>query len=222
MSSMPNDDKLKIAVVTGQHPFDVPGFHAVFRSYANMDCYIQHMEDFVSDAAGVRDEYDAVVFYNFHQATPGNETDWWDESLKGALERLGDTDQGIFILHHAVLAFPQWSVWQEIVGVDGTSFEYYIGETLRIDVPNAEHPITNGLSSWEMKDETYKMAEPGDDSEVLLTTNHPKSLKSIAWTRQYKNARVLCLQSGHDNETFVVPEFRTVVERGIEWCAGRL
>jgi type 1 glutamine amidotransferase len=56
---------------------------------------------------------------------------------------------------------------------------------------------------------------------VLLTTDHPKSMKTLGWVRQHRNARVFCLQSGHDGVTWASPEFRTVLERGIRWCAGR-
>jgi len=73
-----------------------------------------------------------------------------------------------------------------------------------------------------MIDETYAMADAGVGSEILLTTTHPKSMTTLAWTRTYKNARVFCLESGHDNETFVNPLFQTVLARGIRWTARKL
>lgn len=221
-SSLDKGDQISVALVTGQHPFDVPGLHGAFRSLSNVDFYPQHIEDFTADAGQVRTEYDVVVFYHFNQATPGTEPGWWNEQMKTALEALGETNQGLLILHHAILAFLEWPFWQDVVGLTGTGFDYHIGETLRIDVSAPDHPITNGLESWEMVDETYEMADPTADCEILLTTDSPKSSRAIAWTRQYRNARVFCLQSGHDNETFTVPQFRTVLGRGIEWCAGRV
>ena len=58
--------KIKTAVVTGQHAFDVPGFHALFRSIPEIDFYLQDLENFARDAGNVRDAYEVVVFYNFH------------------------------------------------------------------------------------------------------------------------------------------------------------
>ncbi len=49
-----------------------------------------------------------------------------------------------------------------------------------------------------------------------------ESMKVLAWARQYKNARVFCCQSGHDNQVFADPNFRTVIARGIQWLAGRI
>ena len=38
------------------------------------------------------------------------------------------------------------------------------------------------MNTWEMADETYMMDEPGADSEILLTANHPRSIeRAIAW-----------------------------------------
>jgi type 1 glutamine amidotransferase len=57
---------------------------------------------------------------------------------------------------------------------------------------------------------------------VLLTADHPKSMKAIAWTRQHGQSRVFCFQSGHDNDTWENAGFRNVLERGILWCAQRV
>ena len=66
------------------------------------------------------------------------------------------------------------------------------------------------------------MEEPAVDSHILLTTDDPQSMKSIAWTRCYKKARVFCFQSGHDQRAYANPSFRLVIGRGIQWVAGRI
>jgi type 1 glutamine amidotransferase len=216
--------KIKTAVVTGRHPFDVPAFHTLFRSLPGIDFYPQHLEDFVTDAGKVRDWYDVVVFYNFHQETPGDVQGWYEKAAKESLERLGETRQGILLLHHALLAFKGSPLWSELTGVQERTFGFFMNQSLRVHVANAEHPITRGLSDWDMVDETYTMADamPVDGNTILLTVDHPQSMKTLAWTRQYRNARVFCWQSGHDGQTFANPHFRTVMARGIEWLAGQI
>lgn len=211
---------LRVAVVTGRHPFDVLGFHALFRSIPDADCYIQHMEDFAYSPPEVRAGYDVVVFYNMHTETPTGEGSYYDRPIKAALEPLGETAQGIFVLHHAILAFPEWPLWSEIVGIPDRRFSFYHDEHIHVEVANPDHPITQGLASWDMVDETYAMQDAGPGSEILLTTEHPRSMRTLAWTRRYKKARVFCLELGHDNQAFAHPIFRTLVSRGIRWCAG--
>ena len=208
--------KIKTAVVTGQHAFDVPGFHALFRSMPEIDFYLQDLENFAADAGKVRDQYDVVVFYNFHRETP-------DEGrIKETLEQLGGSQGGILVLHHAILAFPQWQLWSDLCGIQDRRFGVQAEQPVRVGIANPQHPTNQGLTAWEMVDEIYIMADAGEDSERLLTTDHPDSMKTLAWARQYKNARVFCCQSGHDNQVFADPNFRTVISQGIQWLAGRI
>ena len=171
----------------------------------------------------MRDGYDVVLFYFMPTEGPSDEgLGWYAGKPKTALTQLSKTGQGIVLLHHAILAYSQWSVWDQVVGIQERSFGYYHDQTVRTDVANPEHPITDALKAWEMVDETYTMNDAGEGSEILLTTDHPKSMKTIAWTRQHKNARVFCYAAGHDNQAWLDPNFRRVLDRGIQWAAGRI
>ena len=216
MGRLPNDDNtITAAVITGEHNFDVPGFQAAFRGMTDVDAFPQTLENFIADQGGVRDEYDVLVFYNFHRPAP-------DEQTAAALDSLGETSQGIVVLHHALLAFPEWPRWSRICGIDDRTFGYHMDQRVPIHVADPAHAITAGLADWEMPDETYTMSSADKDSRILLTTDHTLSMRTLAWTRQFGTARVFCFQSGHDNATFADPGFRTVLHRGIRWAAGAL
>ncbi len=213
---------LNVAVVTGRHPHEVRSFQHAISSIADAECYIQHMEDWIHTPKEERESYETVVFYNMHMDLPTENAHWCDRPLKQALEQLGDTKQGIFLLHHAILAFPKWSLWSKIVGIDDRRFEYYPDQTVKIEIVDPQHPITAGLQSWEMIDETYKINEPENGSQLLLSTNHIKSSNAIAWTRTYRNSRVFCFQSGHDHNAYENENFRLILARGIRWCAQKI
>ena len=229
----PDTGKVTTAVVTGEHPFNVPGFHNLFRTLPEIDPYPQHLDQFVADWGHVRTRYDVVLFFNFHLDTPPeNERGWWQGGTAEALEELAGTGQGIIVLHHAINAFPQWAFWSELVGKDRTvdPRQYdprtlSFGETLHIEIADAGHPITSGLSAFDLYGETWGPLPlfPDSTCRILLTTDHPKMvMKAMAWTHQFRNARVFCLQPGHNNDCFADPNFRTVLSRGIQWAAGRL
>ena len=213
------DTPVRTAVVTGQHPYDVPGFIDCLNALEGVAAYPQHMEDFCADAGGARATYDAVVFYNFHQATPTGEGAWYEAPMKAALERIGSTEQGIVVLHHAILAFPQWPFWTELVGIEDRSFSYHVAQTLEVQIASGDHPITRGLAPWTQVDESYLMASPGEGSEALLTTAHPKSMRCLAWAREFGKAQVFCLELGHDRTAYENPSFREVLARGVQWVA---
>jgi len=218
------DAMLKLAVVTGGHSYDVPNFHQLFRAIGDgMDIYIQNMDDFASSSADVRQGYDVVLFYIMLMNGPSDEGNpWYAGKPKTALETLGQTAQGIVMLHHALLAYPQCSLINELTGISERSFGYHIGETVTTHVADTKHPITHGMTDWTMTDETYTMADAGEGSHVLLTCDHPKNMKTLAWTRQYGQSRVFNYQSGHDNETWKNLNFRTMLRRGIQWAGGKI
>lgn len=208
-----NSEKMKIAVLTGEHGFEENKFDEVFESMDGIEFVREELSKFVEDPDS--NQYDSVVFYNFHQQNP-------DAKTAEAILSLADRGQGLVILHHAILAFPNWEEFSDICGIDESDFDFYNDVKVHVHVSDNSHPITSGIADWKMVDETYTMEDPREDSHVLLTVDNPKSMKVIGWTRTYRNSPVFCLQSGHDNKTYSVPQFREVLTRGIRWVAGRL
>ena len=208
-------ETIKTAVVTGHHNFEVPAFHALFRSMPEVDFYMQDLENLIADEEHVLDTYDVFLFYNMHTVTP-------EGKMRAMLEQLGERPQGILVLHHALLAFREWPLWSELCGIEDRGFKYDDNQTVDVQVIDQAHPITAGLAPWTMVDETYLMDDAGEDSHILLTVDHPKSMRTIGWTRLFRNARTFCCASGHDHQAFDDPNFRQVVLRGIQWAAGRI
>jgi uncharacterized protein len=110
-------------------------------------------------------------------------------------------------------------MWNDLVGIQDRSFSYYSDQRFEVKVASPNHPITQGLNTWTMTDETYRMASTGECSEIILTTDYANSLTSLAWTRQYKQSRVFCTTLGHDRGAWEEPRFRILLAQGIQWCA---
>jgi type 1 glutamine amidotransferase len=209
-------NKLKAAVITEWHPVDMINFQGLFREFDEFETYIQSFDIFCKDERN--SEYDLVVYYNLSTPTP-EEGDARRVYLE---ERLGSTGQGILLLHHAILNYRHWDFWTDVAGISDRRFKYFWEQTVRYDLTAVDHPITRGLRNFAMIDETYTMAEPNPDNEILIRAEHPNSMKAIAWTRQYKNSRVFCYQSGHDDFAYKDQNFKEVLRRGMLWCASRL
>lgn len=208
--------KLKVALITGGHPYEVIDLHDMFRSMPDIDVYPQSLDEY-SCNPGRNREYDALVFYTMHRKISD---EWYNRRIHETVERLGETGQGIFMLHHALLAFPEWKIWSDIVGIDDRSFRFHVDQQLTVQIADDQHPITAGMSDWVLRDETYLMNNAGEDSRILLTTEHPSSMRTLAWTRRYKQAPVFCFQSGHNHDAFANPGFKQIVLRGIRWLAN--
>jgi type 1 glutamine amidotransferase len=209
---------MEVAVVTGGHPFDEAGFADLLRVLRadGINAQVQDIDDFVHAPTAVRRAYRAVLFYFFPQADP-------DPSVAAAWEDLLSTGQGVVVLHHALLAYPGWAVWDAVVGAGGRgTFTYHPGRRIAVTIPEPAHAITCGVRGWEMTDETYCMAfsEAASASTPLLVTDHPESMRCIGWARRCRSSRVVCLQSGHDAGAWAMAGFQRVLARGIAWSAG--
>lgn len=219
--------KVRVAVVTGGHAFDVVGFSDMFRDLAGISAYLQHMEDYAASREQTRNGYDVVLFYTMLLEGPADEgRPWFAGKPRKALSGLGRPGRGIVMLHHSLLAYPDWPVWDEMVGIQDRRvderFEYHHDQRLSVRVVDPDHAITDGLEDWDLVDETYVMGEPKSGNRILLATDHPRSMKAIAWTRTFASSRVFCYQGGHDNQAFADEGFRTVLRRGILWAGGRI
>ncbi len=216
------ENKIKTAVLTGGHSYDVQNFHHLFRAFTSLDVYIQHMEDFCSSSREMRESYDAIVFYMMMMDGPVDEgLPWYMGKPRAALSQLGETPQGIVILHHSLLAYPDWESWGEMTGLANRDFAYYLDQQVPVRVQAVDHPITAGVSDFEIDDETYVTKEPDTDSTILLSTDHTRSSRAIGWTRNYKQSRIFCYQSGHDNQAWEHPSFMRILGQGITWATGK-
>lgn len=216
------DGELTVAVIIGGHHFDAHAVVNTFRSIPDITCYPQDLATFVHDMGNRQQEYDTVVFYNFHGH--GNYADLHDEMYWKAAEsiqELGNRGQGIVALHHGIAAFPGLDEWEAVTGLDGTSLTgSYFDQSYRITPVCEDHYITDGLSSFTITGETYEMDEPDSSSTTLLETDHENGMNSVAWSRDYRKARVFCFQCGHGERALSDPTFRAILHRGIKWTAN--
>ncbi|MEM6394641.1 MAG: ThuA domain-containing protein [Planctomycetota bacterium] len=218
-----HDSPIRVAVILGDHPIDVPAFYAMLRSMPDVDPLVQTLDDFAADFGGTAADYDVVLFYNFHQNKPDEELPWFKNRLFAGVEQLGRPGQGLFLLHHGCVAFGAWPTWTELSGLRDRRLKPHHDEMVTTAVADREHPVTVGVSDWTMIDETYEMPDAlvEDGNHILLTTDHPKSCEPLAWTRRFRESDVLCYLAGHDGEALGHANVRRVIHQGIRWLAGR-
>jgi hypothetical protein len=90
-----------------------------------------------------------------------------------------------------------------------------------VQIANRQHPVTQGVEDFEIRDETYGSFEVHPDADVLLTTQTPTSGPNLSWARRYGEARVIYLQLGHDHLAWENPAFRRFLNQAIRWTAAR-
>ena len=96
----------------------------------------------------------------------------------------------------------------------------------RVNVTDRDHPITAGLSDFDMHSEQYYMhVDPS--IRVLATTTFSAehcpwiegTVMPVTWTKMWGKGRVAYSSVGHVVSDFEVPEARELVQRGMIWAS---
>lgn len=105
--------------------------------------------------------------------------------------------------------------------------ENYRDYTVQISDVGRRHPITEGLSDFELRTEQYWVLFDGLN-DVLAETTHPAEsgqpwhrphTSPAVWTRQWGEGRIVVTTPGHSLDVLDHPSVRTIIERGMLWAA---
>ena len=216
--------KIKAVVVTGGHGYDKKPFDAIFASFDDMTCdtfQLKKDSEIFDDVS--QWSYDVIVLFNMTQKI--------SDAQKKNLLALLDKGVGVVALHHCLGSYQDWPEYKAIIGckyhlskwveegVERPGSGYREGVDIKVHVEDDKHPITSGMTDFTVHDEVYNKQSFDAKNQVLLTTDHPQSDKSLAWVREYGKARVCAIQLGHGPGTFANPVYRRLVHRAIQWTA---
>ena len=216
-------EKIKVVVVTGGHAFEHEPFFSMFQGCDD----IEYVEAQQKDQSEIFEDisnwdYDVIVLYNMSQTISPQRRDNFIELLNRGV--------GLVALHHTMCSFQQWDEYRKIIGG-----KYYLKATdqiaastykhdvdFKVHIADASHPITRGMSDFQINDETYKGCGFEKSNQVLLTTDEPTSDGTLGWARQYGKAKVCGIQLGHGPLAYANPNYRRLVANAIRWSAGKL
>ena len=228
-----------LLVVTRGHPFQRDNF---FNMIDALGCDWSHVEHPAAQSFFKKKnlkKFDAVLFYdmpglNFEEID--DESKFFinppEEYKKDFLERLNE-GIGCIFLHHSIAGWPLWDEYSNIIG---GRFLYKPGKIKGKKSPDSgyrhfvkykvssvrEHPITKGISDFEIEDELYLAHVFEDDVNPILKSDynfirdnfysatnalngemnsnegweHPNGSNLVGWTKSYKKSAITYLQFG--------------------------
>jgi len=109
----------------------------------------------------------------------------------------------------------------------GEQSDNFVAHTVNILPAAAEHPITLGISDFDLVTEQYWVLAD-DYIDVLATTTqraregdpwHREVTSPAIWTRQWGKGRIFVATPGHSVETLEDSNVRTIIERGLLWAS---
>ena len=91
------------------------------------------------------------------------------------------------------------------------------GLTFTVNIDNPNHPITTGVSDFEVEDEIYISAyEP--TLQILASAQWHGRAHPMAWVKPFGQGRVFYTTLGHTADTFMCPTMQQLMTQGVRWA----
>jgi type 1 glutamine amidotransferase len=252
----------RVLAVTGGHRFDLDAFRAMLDAVcAELGWEWAHATQPTAQRwlrPQHRGVWDAILLYDIPglSLTRGGEP--MAQAPSGQIKRwileLVAAGQGVVAVHHALAGWPLWDEWAHLLGgrflyapgrLDGVDFPAsgYRIDTYRIDVVDADHPLTKGVSPFHVVDELYLCPVFENDLTPLLSTPADTSPESmidtyrevrygeqcpaseqvgsnlVGWSRQHGPSRLVYLLPGHGPSTMEHEMYRRLLANAFEFVA---
>lgn len=219
------EKKMKVLVVTGGHGYDKEGFEELLAKLPISYDQVEHPDAMIMLTSEKVAPYDVVLLYDMPLRSASN-TD------VGFYE-LTEAGKGVIVLHHAFCSYDFWEEYINIAGgnylrypreKDGVSQEvstYTHDVTFDVKVVDPNHPVTEGVSDFQITDETYGNIEIMPNVYPLLSATEPSSAPLVGWTKDYRNSRIVTLTLGHDRNAWENPSFIKILSQAIKWTAEK-
>jgi len=256
---------IKVLFITKFHPFDRENLFLTLDSMGK-DITWTHVEHPAATAffdPKLAAQFDVFLFYDAltgrvqKQNPDGTSTTDYTEppaDAKANLKQLlRNGDKGFVFFHHAIAAWVHtWPEYVEVMGAAadwGTPLKNIRGKDYppsgfrggvqqHITVVDKNHPVTQGVSDFDIVDETYlcpmfedsvhpllrtdyKTVFESDWSNKARITGHPPGSNMTGWVKTAERSPVVYIQHGHDKLAWDNPAFRTLMLNAIKWTASK-
>jgi quercetin dioxygenase-like cupin family protein/type 1 glutamine amidotransferase len=238
-----------IALIGGASSGMVDGQHDYADGVLKLERLIKASPDFAKattkvfpvgfpDDLGELDDASVIVFYFGSVRTEsGSMNPAEAPAVRDALGKLVANGTGIVAIHQSftVAQGSKDSPLQHWLGGVRIAVTDYTVETAPIALPNASHPIANGVGEFNYLDEFYptiEVSESASITPILQGRVHiqakrsgpvfeePPTNRTVAWAYEQENgSRAFAYSGGHYLASFDQAQVRTILLNSILWAA---
>ncbi len=112
--------------------------------------------------------------------------------------------------------------YQFMVGGQFVAHPGNIQPAFGVELVRRDHPVTEGLGDFELKNTEQYYMHVDPSNEVLATTRFPNVSMPAVWVRTWGKGRVFYASWGHTWQDFDQPTAFEIVRRGLLWAARLL
>jgi len=214
----------KVLILLGGHAYDTLAFMDMFKSMNGFEfdtmSYFEAFEMLCSDGT---EDIDLIVHYHYYPDLPPEDSVMYIQ--------LSEKGTPMLFLHHSICSFQSWEGYRQMVGGRYVLAGYhtdtaYISDyehdlKLSVEVLDQKHPVTRGISDFEILDEGYTRLQMEEGITPLLKTAHPDCTPVVGWTKDYKNSSSVYLLFGHDHHAFENPHVKKLIYQSLIWLLDK-
>ena len=181
--------------------------------------------DFVEDAKDILTEdyigqYDLIINCKSNNLTSGNSAEWFEAGVTevGPAEFKAFIEKGgAFISLHAGNTYSSENC-PEMAKLIGNEFVTHPARCSVTVTPIKNHPVTNGVNTFTIRDEHYEIRLISDDSDLLLKSESATGgTQTAGYVREIGSGRLCVLTPGHILSVWEHPEFKKLLSNAIKW-----
>ena len=220
----PPASKTRVLIVTGN---DYPGHlwrktapevAAAIRRDSRLEVFTVEDPNFLDSATLTNYSTIVLHFQNWQVAGPG-------PAARANLARFIESGGGLISLHFACGAWQ--GEWPEFVDILGRVYDPKLPGhdpygKFRVQVVDADHPVTKGLASFDTTDELYTCLAGDRPIHILASATSVVDKKDypMAFVRTYGKGRVFLTTLGHDVTALTNSSVPELIRRASAWTAG--
>ena len=145
---------------------------------------------------------------------------WMTPDQERAVVEFVEAGGGLLALHNATGLYPEGGPYLKLLG--GTYQGHGPLERFSVKVVDRSHPITRGVSDFEVADEQHTPAPDRRRVHMLLESRSDEgTIGAAGWALGAGRGRVCYLANGHTNEALSHPEYQKLLGNAALWCVGR-
>lgn len=220
-----NQEATSVMVVRGGHPYDTPAFEEMCQSLDGINVDLVLTAHFnAMKLEEIKSKYDAILFLNQNK--------YYEESKRTKEKYVALTEEGVgmVFLHFTLSSQPNWDQYHDIVGgkwflrkftKDKTKLStYFIDLKVAIKVLDSNHPVTKGITDFEMTDVFYGNIHMEPEIHSLLGSDNPNLAPSLAWTQEYNNSKIVYIMPGYSEKAYTNPSYKKLVANALSYVGN--
>jgi uncharacterized protein len=254
---------IKVLFITKYHPFDREGLFSTLDEAMGKDITWTHVEHPAAEEffdPKLAAQFDVFLFFDaFPGRTQKKNPDGTTttefapppQTVKDNFRQLlQNGNKGFVFFHHAIAAWVH--SWPEYVEVMGAAADW--GAPLKgirgkdypisgfkqntrqhITIVDRSHPVTEGVSDFDIVDEVYLCPMFEDSVHCLMRTDfkpvaeafgerqvgHPPGSNMTGWVKTAERSPVVYIQHGHDKVVWENPAWQKLMLNSIKWAASK-